>query len=262
MELKNYQLEYIRHIRKTYDSIQFDKTLPTVMLEHIRTDFGYERELKNMSEYLGSNADNLLDVFNILGLIARHTLTMTEFANRLQQLEKLARTSHLQNEASAITLTTLHSAKGLEFERVYMIDLIDGVLPSEREEEVEEDTRLFYVGITRAIRHLELISYSNRFKIPVKTSIFGRELNQIVSPRKKATNQPKTKKKKEPMHYRNENTITSESELIEGLKVRHIAFGEGEILSVSRGLIELTFTTSIKKFVIETCVHHGYLERL
>ena len=59
------------------------------MLEHIRTDFGYERELKNMSEYLGSNSDNLLDVFNILGLIARHTLTMTEFANRLQQLEKL-----------------------------------------------------------------------------------------------------------------------------------------------------------------------------
>ena len=52
------------------------------------------------------------------------------------------------------------------------------------------------------------------------------------------------------MQYRNENTITSESELIEGMKVRHIAFGEGEILSVSRGLIELSFTTSIKKFVI------------
>ncbi|KOS68213.1 helicase UvrD [Lysinibacillus contaminans] len=262
VELKNYQLEYIKHIRKTYDSIQFDKTLPTVMLEHIRADFGYERELKNMSEYLGLNSDNLLDVFNILGLIARHTRTMTEFASRLQQLETLARTSHFQNEASAITLTTLHSAKGLEFERVYIIDLIDGVLPSESEEEVEEDARLFYVGITRAIRHLECISYLNRFEVPVKPSIFWRELNRIVSPHNKTTNQPKTKKKKEPKQYLNENTITSESELIEGLKVRHIAFGEGKILSVSRGLIELSFTKDIKKFVIETCLQQGYLERL
>ncbi len=161
VELKDYQPEYIKRIRQTYDSIQFDQTTPTAMLEHIRYDFGYERALKKMSEDLGFNYENLLDIVDVLGLIARHTSTMTEFAGRLKYLENLARTSHLKNEMNAITLTTLHSSKGLEFDRVYLIDLIDGILPSETEEAIEEETRLFYVGITRAIRHLELISYND-----------------------------------------------------------------------------------------------------
>ncbi|WDU77411.1 ATP-dependent helicase [Lysinibacillus sp. G01H] len=259
VELKDYQPEYIKRIRQTYDSIQFDQTTPTAMLEHIRYDFGYERALKKMSEDLGFNYENLLDIVDVLGLIARHTSTMTEFAGRLKYLENLARTSHLKNEMNAITLTTLHSSKGLEFDRVYLIDLIDGVLPSETEEAIEEETRLFYVGITRAIRHLELISYSKRFKASVVPSIFMKELKQIVPPQelpKKASKSPRKALKQ----YRNDRTITTESALIVGSKVRHVMFGEGEILDVTSSTIKLSFDAGIKQFMTDTCLQQGYLE--
>lgn len=259
VELKEYQPEYIKRIRKTYDSIQFDQTTPTAMLEHIRYDFGYERALKKMSEDLGFNYENLLDIVDVLGLIARHTSTMTEFAGRLKYLENLARTSHLKNEKNAITLTTLHSSKGLEFDRVYLIDLIDGILPSETEEAIEEETRLFYVGITRAIRHLELISYSKRFKASVVPSMFMNALKQIVSPQdlpKKASKNPR----KAPKQYRNDRTITTESALIVGSKVKHVMFGEGEILAITSSTIKLSFDAGIKQFMTDTCLQQGYLE--
>jgi len=261
VELKDYQRKIIKQIRQTYNSIQFDQTTPTTMLEHIRDDLGYERSLKKMSEHLGFNFENLIDIVDILGLIAAHTSTMVEFASRLQHLEHLARSSHMKRESNAITLTTLHSAKGLEFDRVYLIDLIKGILPNDKEEQREEETRLFYVGITRAIHHLELISYKKRFKTSATPSIFMKALQQIVSPQEvqeKATKSPQ----KTPKQYRNERTITTDSALTVGSKVKHLIFGEGEILAVTNSTIELSFAAGIKKFSIDVCMQQGYLETL
>lgn len=67
----------------------------------------------------------------------------------------------------AINLSTIHSAKGLEFDRVYIIDLVDGDFPSTNSIEnynkgdiklLEEERRLFYVGMSRAKTHLSLIT--------------------------------------------------------------------------------------------------------
>ncbi len=273
--LKDYQPNYIKRLRQTYNSIQFDKTMPTDMLDTIRKDLGYEKALKKMSESLGFNYDNLIDILDVLGLIASHTKTMTEFANRLKYLEALARSSHQAQSHPAVTFSTLHSSKGLEFERVYIIDLIEGVLPSVQqsklddpkvESELEEETRLFYVGITRAIRHLQLISYSKRFNVPIAQSRFMRELQKIVAPTPIAKESDSkievNKSGKATKQYRNEQTILSANDLIVGNDVRHIMFGIGEIVSLERGVIEILFNNSKKKFVVDTCIRQGYLERL
>lgn len=64
------------------------------------------------------------------------------------------------DDEKPLTLSTIHSAKGLEWESVFFIGLIDGVLPSSyslnHQEDIEEEHRLFYVGITRARNHLFL----------------------------------------------------------------------------------------------------------
>ena len=64
------------------------------------------------------------------------------------------------DEEKPLTLSTIHSSKGLEWNTVFMIGLVDGVLPSsfslDNEEEIEEESRLFYVGITRAKNRLML----------------------------------------------------------------------------------------------------------
>ena len=64
------------------------------------------------------------------------------------------------DEEKPLTLSTIHSAKGLEWECVFLIGLMDGVLPVafslDHEDEIEEEQRLFYVGITRAKNHLFL----------------------------------------------------------------------------------------------------------
>lgn len=56
--------------------------------------------------------------------------------------------------------------------------------------------------------------------------------------------------------------ITTESALIVGSKVKHVIFGEGEILAVTRSTIELSFAAGIKKFLTDTCLQQGYLETM
>ncbi|MDP3725058.1 MAG: ATP-dependent helicase [Nanoarchaeota archaeon] len=70
------------------------------------------------------------------------------------------RFSEENNDEKPLVLSTIHSAKGLEWEDVYFIGLLEGVLPSGfafgRDDEIEEEQRLFYVGVTRAKRNLYL----------------------------------------------------------------------------------------------------------
>jgi len=104
-------------------------------------------ELKStMVEYHRNNEDATLDGF--LADIALYT-----------DLEKM-------DDTNCVTLMTIHSAKGLEFDNVYVIGMEDNIFPSSRsmysEEDMEEERRLAYVAITRAKKKLRLIHASQR----------------------------------------------------------------------------------------------------
>ncbi len=82
----------------------------------------------------------------------------------LQEISLLADTDGLKASQEAVTLMTVHSAKGLEFPRVFVTGLEDGLFPMMRQDmdgDVEEERRLFYVAVTRARQELSL-SYAHR----------------------------------------------------------------------------------------------------
>ncbi|QTX04282.1 ATP-dependent helicase [Agromyces archimandritae] len=81
--------------------------------------------------------------------------TFRQFADQLSARAD----AHHEPTVEAVTIATVHSAKGLEWDAVFLIGLAEGLLPisyARREESIDEERRLFYVGVTRARRRLEL----------------------------------------------------------------------------------------------------------
>lgn len=92
---------------------------------------------------------------------------LSDFLDALTLNANNDNTSEDKNERQAVTLMTLHAAKGLEFDRVYLIGLEEGLMPHQRavdEDTVEEERRLMYVGITRAQRSLTITWAGSRAK--------------------------------------------------------------------------------------------------
>lgn len=112
--------------------------------------------------------NNRLDVgkYDILRMLAINEPTAMDLLRRLSELREIIQT-HRNSRENLLTLSTIHSSKGLEYERVYLTDVFDGVLPSisksdaKTDEEIklyEEERRLYYVAMTRAKKELYLFA--------------------------------------------------------------------------------------------------------
>lgn len=86
----------------------------------------------------------------------------------LEQAALVSDTDVWESDANYVTMMTMHAAKGLEFPCVYIVGLEDGILPHERskddDDQVEEERRLLFVGITRAEEELQFSRCLNRFR--------------------------------------------------------------------------------------------------
>ena len=133
---------------------------PATLLEIALTDSGYlgELETEHTVEAAG-RAENLAELIGV----ARETSDLDTF---LEQVSLVADTDELADDDSSVVLMTLHSAKGLEFPVVFLVGLEDGVFPHLRSlgepDQLEEERRLAYVGITRARERLYLCSAWSR----------------------------------------------------------------------------------------------------
>jgi DNA helicase-2/ATP-dependent DNA helicase PcrA len=266
--LQDYQVKLFQACKDTF--LQMKGMPPLHAIRVIRDRLGYEKALEKMCERLGFRKEYLIGILNTLEEIADGLETMEEFASRLHHLESVLKTSKSRRGQNAVTFSTFHSSKGLEFERVYMIDLIEGILPSSddlrRAELVEEATRLFYVGMTRAKKHLELIVYKERDGEKVEQSQFVANVRMIMNPPKqvpKERGKPQTEREKTGAtnaQY-NPNAIRSTVELKLGSFVRHRVFGRGEIVQLSEETIEIRVKAGLKRLSLKTCLELGLLEQ-
>ncbi len=127
---------------------------PGAMLQELLERSGYLDALRDKNSV---EADGRLEnLAELVGSAGDHE-TLDEF---LEEVSLIADTDDLEDSSSAVTLMTLHAAKGLEYPDVYIVGLEDGVFPHVRAlsepQELEEERRIAYVGITRAMRRLTL----------------------------------------------------------------------------------------------------------
>ncbi|MCX6810978.1 MAG: UvrD-helicase domain-containing protein [Candidatus Berkelbacteria bacterium] len=135
------------------------------LIEIIAEKSGYKDNLLDGTAEAEARWENILE----LKSVALYTDTTTSEKPLQSFLEKVALyqdSDELDQNADVVTLMTLHSSKGLEFPTVFMIGMEEGLLPHARsiidENEIEEERRLCYVGITRARKKLYLIYASGR----------------------------------------------------------------------------------------------------
>ena len=179
---------YKRSLRDfKYDFKRLSRLKPKEAIEYIEKDLEYDEYLKENSMKFGYTYDTLKSILYYLKLISSQSVDLKDLLGRLKHLQYLC--SNSKNNKNALTLSTIHSAKGLEFERVYLIDLVEGDFPSITSIEalekgnielLEEERRLFYVGMTRAKSHLTLMTMKSLGDKSLEQSRFLTELEDQI----------------------------------------------------------------------------------
>jgi DNA helicase-2/ATP-dependent DNA helicase PcrA len=166
------------------------------------------------------------------------------FATLPDFLEEVALMSSVDSQSGGnkVTLMTLHAAKGLEFPVVFMVGMEEGILPHSRvfesgQDDLEEERRLCYVGMTRARQELHLsyaysrLQFGNRNYNPVSRFI-GDMGNQVAI----VNAEPQL------MGYKEEEPFYSDEIGFDiGDRVRSAAFGDGEIIDIDGMAVTIAF---------------------
>lgn len=169
-------------------------------------------------------------------------VSLSEF---LEELTLVADVSEHDDEKEKVTLMTMHSAKGLEFDCVFVVGMEEGIFPhansSFEAQELEEERRLCYVAITRAKKLLYFVNARRR-------TIFGKD--QINPPSRfinevgedlidniNAEAKPKEINKKEMFKENADYSV--------GDKINHTEFGEGIVISIDKSIATIAFSHKI-----------------
>lgn len=173
------------------EKLEFDLKLmqrmnPYASINYIRKGIGYDDFLGEYAQYRSINKDDLYDILDEIQAGAKGYATFEEWYEHIEnytaEMKQLAKNKN--SNPDAVTLATLHSSKGLEFENVYIIDANEGIMPYKKavlEKDIEEERRLFYVGMTRAKINLSIYSVKSVNDKTAQTSRFVRESKENIS---------------------------------------------------------------------------------
>lgn len=138
-----------------------DKT-PYAAIQYIRKRMGYDEFLKEYAAYRKISSEDLFALLEEIWQNSKGYGTIKEWFEHIESYGKMLKEQNKKNgEKEGVNLMTMHAAKGLEFDTVFVIEANEGICPYKKataDEEIEEERRLFYVAMTRAKRKL-VISY-------------------------------------------------------------------------------------------------------
>lgn len=247
-DLKAFQISRIEGIKAEFKRLARMQT--SAALHYIENDFKYFESIREYCDATGISFEYVYRLFGILKTLAAEYSAIPIFLQRLEQLESCIADSASYKDNSRVTLSTIHSAKGLEYDCVIMVDVTEEEIPGRKAVDavaknkdtglLEEERRLFYVGITRAKRELFLTSPQYVNGSPAARSVFISELAGVMN-RAKA------------------------SALMEGTLVYHKYFGYGRVVALldysdGKTTIEIDFSGIRRKLDFTTCMENGLLQ--
>lgn len=213
------------------------KMEPYAAIQYIRNGIGYEDYMNEYAQFRRMNPDDLEEVLNQIQESAKEYHSFEEWFAYIESYgEELRKQMEAgRQQKSGVTLTTMHSSKGLEYEVVFVMDINEGVTPHKKavkEADLEEERRLFYVAVTRAKTYLFLYSVKELYQKDAQISRYIGELRY------------------------------DKKEFQKGKRVIHKNIGKGTVLELKEDKIKIKFDNSkkLRLFSIKYLMEQGLLE--
>ncbi len=231
---KGYVLERISKLE--YDLSMIKTMNPYAAIQYIRHGVGYEEYLKEYAAYRRMKPEELYDVLDELSEAAKPFRTYEAwFAHMEKYSEELKKQAQERNRKDGVELSTMHSAKGLEYRSVFLLDANETITPHKRAllpEDLEEERRLFYVAMTRAKENLHIYYCQERYGKDVDVSRFVEEL------------------------------LSTLDEIMPGTWIWHRKYGQGQVLRVADGKIIANFPRIDRECIFDgkLCLSKGIIK--
>ncbi|GAA0109596.1 ATP-dependent helicase [Clostridium tertium] len=216
-----YQAKKLDDLRR--DILYLNKLSLSGAIQYIVSGLNYIDYLKEYGERYNQSIEELEDIIEEFKSAADGLKTIIELLGHVERVkEKIEESKEVQE---GVILSTIHGVKGMEFKNVFIINATEETIPhkSSMDENIEEERRLFYVGITRAIDNLYIFSpktQRGRFK---DASRFTQEggFEDINS---------------------NEDYGIKVNDMI-----HHRAYGDGKVISIDKDVIKIDFGDNLSK---------------
>ncbi|MGI6003633.1 MAG: ATP-dependent helicase [Lachnospiraceae bacterium] len=170
--------------RLEYDIAMMHRMAPYAAIAYIRKAVGYDQFLQEYAASVRADAADLVSVLDELQESSRPYQTLSAWEEHIRAYEReLERRSGEEDAGKdAVMIATMHYAKGLEYDVVFIPDANDGITPYRRallEEDLEEERRMFYVAMTRAKERLYIYYVKERFGRACGRSPFIDEVSSL-----------------------------------------------------------------------------------
>jgi DNA helicase-2/ATP-dependent DNA helicase PcrA len=221
----------------------------TELIDAVLEDSGMKRELeasKSLEDEI--RLENLMEFKSITASFEERTGSVN-LGDFLEEISLIADISNHTEDGNVVTMMTLHSAKGLEFKIVFLVGMEEGIFPhnmSLMENNLEEERRLCYVGITRAKERLYLTNAKRRM-------LYGKDSmnlpSRFISEIDPKLIEKETEEKEEKIINKEEMYTKNNDDITEGSIINHEQYGTGVVVKDEGSLISVAFKSGVRKLM-------------
>ena len=241
--------ELILHLTEESENLSL-----TELIDLILDETGMREEYEAEKTMESERRLEVLEEFKSITKSFEERTGSVSLADFLEEISLIADITEHQEDEDVVTLMTMHSAKGLEFEVVFLVGMEDGIFPHQNsfceEGGLEEERRLCYVGITRAKERLYITNAKRRMlygkDVMNSPSRFIKEIDPELLEVENEKMMPEEQINREEL-YHNEGDI----EFIDGDVIMHMIYGRGVVIEVKGDFITVAFAKNygIKKLL-------------